>query len=106
MIRKTTICYHSQHCFFYMCCVLQCHSTVTATINGWSVLSRARVFVHLYFAPQSDEVIQPPQISVFVVALDPGGAVVDGDIWCEGNSLSEVNEVDTAQVCTVVYKQE
>lgn len=88
-----------------MCCVLQCHGTVTATIYGWSMLSRTRVFVYLYLAPQSDEVIEPPQISVFVVPLDPGGAMVNGDVWCQGNSLSKVNEVDTAQVVHVVYKQ-
>lgn len=92
-----------------MCCssrMLQYRSTVSSTVYVcWPVLCRACI-LNVHIAPQSDEVVQPPQISILVVPLDPGGAMVDRDTWWERDGLSEVNEVDTAHISTVVNEQE
>lgn len=67
---------------------------------------RAHVLLVVNLAPQANEIVQPPQVHVFVVALHPGGSMVDRDSRCEGNCLPKVDEVDTTQVCAVIDKQE
>ena len=89
--------------------ILQGHGTVTAIVRyvrQGSVFRRAHVLLTTDLAPQSDEIVQPPQVPVFVVPLHPGRPMIDRYSRRKGNSLSKVYEVDTAEICAVVHKQE
>ena len=84
--------------------LLECHGTDAASVSR-PVLRGARVVFELDLFPQSDEVVQPPQIPVLVVPLHPRGAVVNGGSFGQGDGLAKVNEIDTAQISAVVDKQ-
>ena len=104
----------AKHSFVYMyvhtLCVtrLQCHGADAATIRhsmllvvvlGWTCeLLGGNLF------PEPNEVVESPQVPVFVVPLQPRGTMIDGDPLSQGDGLAKVNEMDTAQVSAVVHK--
>lgn len=52
------------------------------------------------------EVVQTPQVAIFSVALDPGSAVVQGEVRRQGCGLSKVNHPDPRSAGPVVHKQQ
>lgn len=52
-----------------------------------------------------DEVVQTPQVAIFSIALYPGSAVVQGEVWRQSHCLSKVNHPDSCSACPVVHKQ-
>ena len=58
------------------------------------------------FLPHSNQIIKSEQVTVLVVALDPGGGMVDSDARRQADSLAKVNHVHSVSTTAVVDKQQ
>ena len=69
--------------------VLERHGTDTASVCR-TVFCGTCVVFKLYLPPESNEVVQPPEVPVFVVTLHPRRAVVDRCPLGQGDGLAKV----------------